>query len=91
MAQQMADKLRKVNHSIYLGGGYSSYMVDLQAFRLFNTVPWQYPINVRTFFKVPATAITDTYQKYEELQWQAQKYFRDNLNNMRTAVLTLLE
>ena len=66
-------------------------MMAVQDFRIFNTVPWQDPVDVGTFFKVPATSITDTDQKYEEQQWQALKDFRDNFNNLRTAVLTLLE
>ena len=55
-------------------------MMAVQDFRIFNTVPWQDPVDVGTFFKVPATSITDTDQKYEEQQWQALKDFRDNFN-----------
>ena len=62
-----------------------------QAFRLLNTVLWQDPVDVGTFFELPATAITDTYHNYEERQWQALKYFRDNFKNVSTSVLTLLE
>ena len=87
----MADKLRKAGHPIYPDGGYSGYMMAVQAFFLFNAIPWKDPVDVGTFFKVPLTAITDTDQKSEERQWQALKYFRDKFNNVRTAVLTLMK
>ena len=66
-------------------------MMAEQAFRLFNTVPCKDPVDAVTFFKVPATAITDAYHKPEDRQWQALKDFRHNFKNLRTAVLTLLE
>ena len=62
-----------------------------QTFWLFHTVLWKYTVAVGTFFKVPTMAITDIYQKSEERQWQALKDFRENLKNVRTAVMTLLE
>ena len=65
----MYDKLHKVDHPIYSNNGYYGYMMSVQAFRLFNTVPWKDPINVGTLFKVPATAIIDMDQKSEERQW----------------------
>ena len=66
-------------------------MMYEQNFRLFQIVLRQDPVQVGTFFKAPATAITDTYHNYEERQWQALKYFRDNFKNVSTSVLTLLE
>ena len=66
MAQQLADKIRKVDHPIYPDNENYGYMMAVHDFRLFNTVPWQDTFNVGTFFKVPATAITDTDQKSEE-------------------------
>ena len=51
-------------------------MMAVQDFRIFNTVSWQGPVDVGTFFKVPETAITDIDQKYEEEQWQSLKYFK---------------
>ena len=66
-------------------------MLSEQDFPLFNTILWQDPVNVGTIFKFSTTDITDTYQKYEKRQWLDQKYFIDNFNNVRTAVLTLLE
>ena len=66
LAQKLADKLHKVDHPIYTDNGYSGYMMAIQDFRNFNTVPWQYPVDVGNFFKFPATDITDTDQKSEE-------------------------
>ena len=66
LKHQISEKLCKVKHLIYPNDGYSGYMMDVQAFHLFNTVPWQDPVDVGTFFKFPATDITDTDQKSEE-------------------------
>ena len=60
LSQQMADNLRKVDHLIYPDAGYSGYMMAVQAFCLFNTIPWKYPVNMGTFSKEPVTDIADT-------------------------------
>ena len=90
LLQKIYDKLRKVHRPIYPDGGYYGFMMYMQAFFLFNTIPCKYPVNWGTFFKVPATDINDTDQKSEERQWKALNDFRDNFNNVSTAVLTLL-
>ena len=61
----MADKLCKVDHLIYPDNGYYGYMVAVQAFLLFNAIVWQDLVDVGTFFKFPAAAITNTEQKSE--------------------------
>ena len=91
LSHQMTENLRKVDHPIYPNDGKYGYMMVMQAFYLFNTILWKDPFDMGTFFKVPATAITDTDVKSEARQWQTLKDFRDNFKNVRTAVLTLLE
>ena len=63
LAQQVLEKLRKVDHPIYPDYGYLGYMMAKQDFRIFHTFHWQDPVDLGTFFKVPAMAITDKDQK----------------------------
>ena len=59
IAHQLSDNIRKVDHPIHPDDGYSGYMMAVQVFQLFNTVPWEYTVYVGTFFKVPTMSITD--------------------------------
>jgi hypothetical protein len=89
--QRITECLRRVDHPNYPDDGFSGYMLDPAAFRLFNDTPWEPPPDVGEYFSVPATAITETEQKSALSEWQSQKDLRDTFKNVRTALKEMLE
>ena len=91
LCQRITECLRKVDHPQYPDDGFSGYMLDTTAFRLYTNKPWEAPIDVGEFFTVPSSALTEIEQKSARSEWKAQKDLRDTFKNVRTALKEMLE
>ena len=65
---------------------YAGYMMMQEAYDLYSKAIWQDPADVRNYFIVPTTAITDTDHKPEERKWKLGKDLLNTYHNMRTAL-----
>ena len=70
----IVDCLRKIKHPDFLHDGFSGYMMNPRAFRLYNTARnWSDPKNAGNYFKTPALAITNKQILTAKSKWQSKK------------------
>ena len=91
LSQEFKECLGKMEHTYHLDEEYAGYIMTQAAYKLSSTTRCQDTVNVDNCFIVPATAITDTNQKYEERKWQSRKNLLDAYLNMRTALRKIFE